>query len=136
MEKKKVPEEQIVYAEILYYGGFAGIILMAITLAIYVSQLLPTYVPLSEMPELWKHNTHRYVEETGMPTGWGWVKYLTYSDIMNFVPLALLAFITVVCYIAIIPPLLKKRDFLYLTIAVVEIIVLLLAASGILQAGH
>lgn len=136
MDRRKVPEEQIIYANILYYGGLAGIIFMAVTFAVYVSGVLPTYVPLSELPELWKHETHHYLEETGMPTGWGWLELVSYGDVLNFLPLAFLAVITIVCYIAIIPVLLRKKDVIYVTIALIEVVVLLLAASGILQAGH
>jgi len=134
--KVKVPEEQIIYANILYYGGLAGIIFMAITFAIYVSGTLPAYVPPSELPELWVHETHEYLEETGMPTGWDWIKLVTYGDVLNLVALAFLGVITIVCYITIIPVLLRKRDFIYIVFAVAEVIILLLAASGILQAGH
>jgi hypothetical protein len=133
---RKVPEEQIIYAEILYYGGLIGIIFMAITLAIYVSGTLPSVVELSELPELWSYDTHHYLEETGLPTGWGWVAYVTYGDVLNFVALAFLALITIICYLAIIPVLLKKKDIVYTILAIAEVIILLLAASGLLQAGH
>ena len=135
-KKVKVPEEQIVYANILYYGGLSGIIFMAITYIIYISGVLPVYVPLSELPELWVHGTHEYIEKTELPTGWGWIELVTYGDVLNLVALAFLAFITVICYIAIIPVLLRKKDLIYVVLAVAEIIILLLAASGILQAGH
>jgi len=134
--RRKVPEEQIVYANILYYGGIVGIIFMAITFAIYVSGNLPAYVAPSELPELWIHDTHEYLEQTGIPTGWGWIGLVTYGDILNLVALAFLGVITIVCYIAVIPILVRKRDFIYVIFAVAEVVILLLAASGLLQAGH
>ncbi len=71
-----------------------------------------------------------------MPTGWGWLELVSYGDVLNFLPLAFLAVITIVCYITIIPVLLRKKDVIYVAIALIEVVVLLLAASGILQAGH
>ncbi|AAB89687.1 predicted coding region AF_1562 [Archaeoglobus fulgidus DSM 4304] len=133
---RKVPEEQIIYADILYYGGLIGIIFMAITFAIYVSGTLPSLVKPEELTELWTHDTHYYLEETGLPTGWGWINYVTYGDVLNFVALAFLAMITIICYLAIIPVLLKKKDIIYTILAIAEVIILLLAASGLLQAGH
>jgi hypothetical protein len=54
---------------------------------------------------------------------------------MNFVGIAILAGLTIACYLAIIPTLMRKKDTAYLVIAVVEVLVLTLAASGILKGG-
>jgi uncharacterized membrane protein len=51
---------------------------------------------------------------------------------LNFVPIAFLSLLTIICYISLIPGLLRKKDTTYTVIAIVEIIVLLVAASGIL----
>lgn len=133
---EKVPKEQVVYANILYYGGIAGIIFLAIAFALYVSGTLPSYVSPHELPELWTHETHEYIEKTGIPIGWGWINMVIYGDIFNLLALAFLAAITIICYMVVIPVFLKKRDFIYVVFALAEIVILLLAASGILQAGH
>ncbi len=76
MDRRKVPEEQIIYANILYYGGLAGIIFMAVTFAVYVSGVLPTYVPLSELPELWMHETITTSKRQGcLLDGDGWSSF-------------------------------------------------------------
>ncbi len=48
----------------------------------------------------------------------------------------MLSGVTIVCFIAIVPTLVRKRDFVYAAIAVVEVLVLVAAASGILAVGH
>ena len=53
----------------------------------------------------------------------------------TIVGIAILAGLTIVCYLAIIPTLMRKKDTAYLVIAVVEVLVLTLAASGILKGG-
>ena len=58
------------------------------------------------------------------------------GDYLNFVGIAMLAGLTIVCYIAIMPALKRKKDMPYLIIAILEVAVLVLAASGILKAGH
>jgi hypothetical protein len=68
-------------------------------------------------------------------TGWSWLKNIGKGDYMNFVGIAILAGLTIVCYLAIIPTLMKKKDTAYLVIAVAEVLVLTLAASGILKSG-
>jgi hypothetical protein len=67
--------------------------------------------------------------------GWSWLKNIGKGDYMNFVGIAILAGLTIACYAAIIPTLLKKKDTAYLVIAVAEVLVLTLAASGILKGG-
>ncbi len=131
-----IPEEQILYASILYYGGLVGIGFLAVAFALYISGVMPPYVPPQELPDLWTHDTHEYLTKTGIPTGWGWIGMVTYGDIFNLLALAFLAVITIICYIAIIPALIRKRDTIYVVFAVLEIVILLLAASGVLQAGH
>ena len=57
------------------------------------------------------------------------------GDFLNFVGIAFLAGVTIPCYIRIIPILFAKKDTTYAILAIVEVLVLALAASGILKAG-
>jgi hypothetical protein len=68
--------------------------------------------------------------------GWHWVRMLGYGDFVNFIGVAILAGVTILCYIAIIPMLLKRKDFIYAVLALLEVVVLLVAASGIIAVGH
>ncbi len=132
----EVPREQIVYANILYYGSLIGMAFLTLTFALYILGIFPSFIDLADLPELWTHDTHHLVKSTDLPIGWGWVALLNYGDILNLLALAFLAFLTILCYLAIIPMLVKKRDWVYVMIALAEVVILLLAASGILQAGH
>ncbi|MDH4163537.1 MAG: hypothetical protein OEW15_12715 [Nitrospirota bacterium] len=67
--------------------------------------------------------------------GWSWLKNISKGDYMNFVGIAILAGLTIACYAAIIPALFRKKDTAYLLIAIAEVLVLTLAASGILKGG-
>lgn len=69
-------------------------------------------------------------------TGWRWVKFLGYGDFVNFVGVAILAGATILCYIAIIPLLLRRKDFIYAALALLEVVVLVVAASGVIAVGH
>jgi hypothetical protein len=57
------------------------------------------------------------------------------GDYLNYVGITILAGLTIICYLVILPILLRKKDMPYLVIAIIEVAVLLLAASGILKAG-
>jgi hypothetical protein len=135
-KKIEVSREQILYANILYYGSLVGIVLMVISFAIYVSGTLPPFIDYDKLPELWVESTHHLIEETGLPTGWGWISMVGYGDFLNLLMLAFLAMLTIICYITVLPEFIKKREWIFATIAVAEIAILLLAASGILQTGH
>jgi hypothetical protein len=67
--------------------------------------------------------------------GWSWLKNIGKGDYMNFVGIAILAGLSIVCYLAIIPTLKTKTDTAYLVIAIAEVLVLTLAASGLLKSG-
>lgn len=134
--KVEVPKEQIVYGKILYYGSLISLVALAVLFVVYVSGIVPNYVDFEKILELWGKSHHVFVEETNIPTGWGWIGLIGYSDYLNLLFLAILAFLTIVCYIAIIPVLLAKRDWIYVAIALIEVIVLLLAASGLITTGH
>lgn len=54
---------------------------------------------------------------------------------LNFVPVAFLGAITIICYIRILPIFLKNKDIAYFIFALVECMILLLAASGLLHVG-
>ncbi|MEM2402843.1 MAG: hypothetical protein QW329_03565 [Archaeoglobaceae archaeon] len=134
--KVEVPREQVVYGNILYYGSIISIITIGILFAAYVSGIMPHYVEFEKILELWGKSHHVFVEETKVPRGWGWIELIGYSDYLNLLLLAILAFLTIICYIAILPVFITKRDWIYTTIALIEIIVLLLAASGFITTGH
>jgi hypothetical protein len=68
-------------------------------------------------------------------SGWAWASLLSYSDFLNFLPVAILAGITILCYGVIIPGLFARGDKAMGIMAIVEIAILVLAASGILKVG-
>lgn len=68
-------------------------------------------------------------------SGWAWATLLGYSDFLNFLPVAILAGITIICYGVIIPGLFARGDMAMAIMAIVEIAILVLAASGILKVG-
>lgn len=136
MEKKiKATEEQMAYARLLDLGMKLGLLALIATFIIYVMGILPPHLPLNDLPKYWGLPVHKYLEQTGIHPGWAWVNMLGKGDFLNFVGIAFLAGVTVICYIRIIPLLFKKKDTIYAILAIFEVLVLVLAASGILKAG-
>jgi hypothetical protein len=131
----KASKEQVRYANILNAGMLIGLAFLIIVFVLYVTGLISPLIPLSEVQNYWINSVHDYLENSGMKAGWAWLGNLSYGDMLNFLPIAFLSLLTVVCYIAILPELIRKKDKAYVAIAILEIIVLSIAASGILGSG-
>ena len=134
-EKIGPSPEQLLYADILNKGMLLGLVILLITFALYVFGIVSPYVPLDKLSNYWNLPVGDYLHELDIPTGWAWLGMLGYSDFMNFIGIAFLAGVSIICYIAIIPPLLKSGDKIYATIAILEVIVLTAAAAGIFGSG-
>ncbi len=134
-EKTKASEEQLIYAGILNVGMWLGLAVLTITFLMYVFGVLPNFVPIEDLPKLWTMKAKDYIHTLHAPTGWGWLAFVGTGDYLNFVGIAMLAGLTILCYLAIVPTLARKKDTAYLVIAIVEVAVLLLAASGIMKTG-
>ena len=142
-EKTKASEEQITYANILNKGMWFGLALLIITFIIYISGVLPSHVPIEDLSKTppgskvpyWSMRAHDFNQALNIPTGWGWTALAGKGDYLNFIGIAILAGLTVLCYLAILPILIRKKETPYVIIAIVEIAVLALAASGILKTG-
>ncbi len=128
--------EQIRYAGVLEKGMFVGLMCLLVTFALYVFGIMEPHIPLDELAEHWTKNVDEYLAATEIEAGWAWVPMVGYGDFVNFIGIAILAGVTVPCYISILPSLIKKKDTIYAVIALVEIVVLLTAASGIIVVGH
>ena len=109
--------EQILYASVLEKGMYLGLACLFVTFALYVSGIMQPYIPLEELPEHWSKNVHKYLTDAEIKAGWGWVPMLGHGDFVNFIGIVALAGVTIVCYVAIIPLLLKRRDMIYAILA-------------------
>jgi hypothetical protein len=131
----KATEEQIAYAKILDIGMKIGLLMLIITFIVYLLGILNPYLPVNDLPKYWGLSVHKYLELTGIHPGWAWLGMLGKGDFLNFLGIAFLAGVTVICYLAILPILMRKKDTVYAILALLEVLVLVLAASGILKAG-
>ena len=119
MEDKSIPfleatPEQVLYAKILEWGMYIGLVILFITFTIYAFGIMDPYIPLNKISRYWTMNVH---------------------DFINFLGIAILAGVTILCYAAIVPTLLKSKDTVFAILAILEVIVLTVAASGMLGAG-
>ena len=133
--KRKATEEQLVYAKVLDQGMKFGLLAIIITFIIYVIGVLDPHIPVNDLPKYWSMPVHKYLQATAIHPGWFWLGMLGKGDFLNFIGIAFLAGVTILCYIPIIPIFLRKKDTVYAVIAALEILVLVFAASGVLKSG-
>ena len=131
----KASPEQVTYANMLFYGCWGGLALMAVTYTLYVTGIITPHVPLEKVPLLWSQPVRTYLELGNVPHGWGWTALLGKGDFLNFLGIVLLAGMTIFCYIPLIPAFLKRGEKGFALMALLEIIVLTIAASGIVGGG-
>ncbi len=137
-------EEQLLYANILQVGMYIGLALLLLTFALYTSGVIAPAVPVERLPDYWTMSVHDYLEATNrdylhhehLITGWAWLTVLGKGDYLNFLGIAFLSGVTIVCFLGIVPTLIRKKDKAYVVMALLEVAILTLAASGILAVGH
>jgi hypothetical protein len=130
-----IAEEQVAYAKLLDLGMKVGLLLLTVSFGLYVFGVLTPHIPVNDLPKYWSMPVKKYLAATGISAGWGWLSMLRKGDFLNFAGIAFLSAITIFCYLAVIPVFFRKKDSVYAWLSILEVLVLVLAASGVLKAG-
>ena len=124
------------YAHLLDWGTRVGLATVVLSFAAYLFGMLQPHVPLEQLPTLWSLPVTTYLQRTGTPRGWGWLALVNKGDLANLIGISLLMGCSVPALLGLIPSYLKRRDYAYAGICALIVMVLVLAASGILKGGH
>ncbi|MHB1325600.1 MAG: hypothetical protein ACYDGS_01065 [Thermoleophilia bacterium] len=127
--------EQKRYGAILDVAMKVGLLVLVATFILYLVGVPKPHVPVGDVSANWSLKVDKYLEATQIEKGWSWAKHLGQSDFLTFAPIAFLASVTVICYLTILPIFFKRKDFIYATLVIAEVMVLVLAASGVLPSG-
>jgi len=135
------PEERDLQVEQLYarWLDAATRIAFAISAAAflaYAAGLLPAHVPPDLLPQVWGLPVDEFLRRTGSPSGWGWLALAGHADYLNLACVALLALVTALCYLRILPALAGRGERLQAAMAALQVLVLLAAASGFFAGGR
>ena len=131
----KASPAQLRYADTLFYGALLGFVTMLVTYTLYVLGVLTPQIPLEEMPRLWSQSAAAYRAAGNIPQGWGWLALVGKGDMCNFIGIAFLAALTIFCFVQLAIGLVRQKQWIMAIIAILEVLVLSLAASGVLVAG-
>lgn len=124
------------YAWLLDWGSRIGVLALVLSFTAYVFGVLTPHVPLERLSSVWNLPVAAYLQQTGTPTGWGWLALSDKGDLSNLIGITLLAGCSLPPLLGLIPLYLQRRDYVYAGICALIAAVLLLAASGLLTAGH
>jgi hypothetical protein len=128
--------EQQLYARIVYHMNHLGLFVLVVVFVLYLTGMLAPHVPLEDLPKYWSLPLYQYLEKTGTPTGWQWISELGYGDAAPLLGVALLASITIVCYFVLFFKFLKRGIRPLVAITVIELFLMLLSASNLIQIAH
>ena len=123
------------YAKWLRRGTFAGVAVLVAGFAAYVLGMVP-HVPMEHLPSLWEQPASQYLERAQLRPGWHWATLLHRSDMLVVAGIALLATCSVASLAAAIRAFRASGERAFMAICALQILVLLLAASGLLAGGH
>jgi len=136
METQDIREEQLAYAASLNIGMKIGFVLLLASFVLYVFGFIAPHIPPEDLPNYWSMPAGEYLEAINLSTGWSWLRLANKGDFMNLLGITFLSVVTIACYLRILPILLKNKDTVYALIAIVEVLLLVLAASGLLTGVH
>lgn len=128
-------DEQRRYARLLEAGARAGLVAVLLAFAAYGSGLLPSGVPLQQLPALWSLPLAEFLQQSGSPTGLSWLGRLQQGDMLSLAGIAWLASCSLPALLALLPLYLRGGDKVYAALALAQMAVILLAASGWLTGG-
>jgi len=101
---------------------------------IYIFQIFEPQIPPEKLTKLWSMSSSEFSRTIDSNiSGWGWIKLIYKSDYMNYLPIIFLSIIVVIANLRILPFLLSEKDYKLALISLLQIIVILIAASGVLK---
>jgi hypothetical protein len=127
---------QLTYATVLSWTSTLGIVFVAAGYLVYVFQLLPSTVSPSEVAMHWHLRAVELHKIVPVPSGWDWIYQLGRGDVVSYASVVYLSSVTMLCLLVIIPLFLKEKDMIYAVMTVLQVLVLVFAAAGIISGGH
>lgn len=127
---------QLRYAALLQWGTRIAFAVMIVTYLLYVSGIVQPFVPRDKIIRYLNEPVKEYLAQTNIPTEhWGWLMLMNKGDFLNYAGILILTLLTIIGILTLIPSYLKDRNWIYATLVGLELIVLLLAASGVVSIG-
>ncbi|RDD31203.1 DUF1634 domain-containing protein [Prosthecochloris sp. ZM] len=124
------------YAGVLEKVSIGGLAASIIAYLLYVLHLMPLSVSVHDIAANWHLSSDELVAKGLASYGWAWAKHLPDADMLSLAAIGLLTLTPVACLAIASLAFLKKRDYAYTVISILQILVLLVAVSGVFIAQH
>ena len=121
------------YARWMQAGVRIGLVALVASFALYILGVLPSHVAPAQLPGVWGLPVGQYLERTGAPSGWAWIERLGQGDVLNMLGVAILSSVTIACYLRVFLPLVRAGERILATIVALQVLVMLVAATGWLR---
>ncbi len=128
--------EQQAYARLLGWSSSGGLALLVIAFLLYVTEFMPPLIDVVRLPHVWTLSAREISANEGHPAGWDWLWLLHHGDIFNLLGIAVLATCSIVPLVAVAIIYWQGRERVFALLAAMQVLVLLLAASGLVSIGH
>lgn len=131
-----IDKVQLVYARVLEMVSHVGISFLALGYLVYVLQLLPLSIPIDAIAGNWHLKASEMQQKLHTPAGWSILSTpaaLFKGDVVSYLSIYYLATATVVCLAFASVTFYREKNYLYTTIALFQLVVLLVAASGLIH---
>jgi hypothetical protein len=117
------------YARWLAWGTRIGLAFLIVGFLAYLFGFAP-HVPIERLPALWERPATELLAETNLRPGWHWATLVHRSDMLVLAAIAFLTSCSVACLAAVLPLFRQRGETAFVIICVLQIAVLLVAASG------
>jgi hypothetical protein len=117
------------FATIQQWGTHIAVALMLATFTLYAAGGLHPYVPLQRLPALLGEGAAVYAREQAIPGGWSWLRELGHGDMLSLAGLVTLLGVPMAAYLGQLPLLVRRRDWVYVVLVLLQFAVFALAAG-------
>lgn len=118
------------YGQILAWSMRAGLAALALALLAYLA--MPSAVPLSHMAEVWNAPASRWLEANALRPGPEWALQWRGTESLVLAAIAWLATCSIACLAAVLPVFHRRGERVAVVLCALQIVVLILAALGLL----
>ena len=136
IDSLRIPPEQIRYAEWLRWSGWVGLGLLMGAFVLYAFGVIAPLIPVQQLPQVWSRPAGDLLQQIGSQAGWDWIFMVGKGDMLNLLGIAILAGCSVLPLLAVVGIYLRRGDRLFAALCALQVAVLVLAASGVISAGH
>ena len=130
---------QLAYAKTLDLVSHAVMLALSAGYLAYMLQLLPLEVPVETIAGNWHLSASAMQAKLHLSSGWSCfsnLPALLHGDALSYASVVFLALGTLICLASAATVFFSEKKHLFLVITTLQVIVLLVAASGIMTGTH